>query len=58
MKVYLRKQLINTSPTTKIEIFSFALNSFCGGKEIKTNREPEWWKTFNTEQEALESIGL
>ena len=46
MKVYLRKQLVNNSPTTKIEVFRFTLNSLCGGKEIDTNKEPEWWRTF------------
>lgn len=53
MTVYLRKQLINNSPTTKVEVFSFALDPFCGGKEVKTDKEPEWWRTFYTEQEAL-----
>lgn len=53
MVVYLRKQLINDSPATKIEVFSFTLDSFCGGKEVKTNKEPEWWRRFDTEQDAL-----
>lgn len=56
MKVYLRKQLVNNSPTTKIEVFNFTLDSLCGGKEIDTNKEPEWWRTFETEQEAINHL--
>jgi hypothetical protein len=58
MIVYLRKQLVNDSPTTKREVFNFTLYSFYGGKEIKTEKEPEWWRNFNTEYEALKSVKL
>ena len=56
MIVYLRKQLINDTPTTKVEVFNFTLDSLCGGKEINTNKEPEWWRRFETEQEAINHL--
>ena len=58
MTVYLRKQLVNNSPSTKIEVFNFTLSPLFSGKELKTEKEPEWWRNFNTEQEALKSVEL
>lgn len=55
MTVYLRKQLINDTPTTKVEVFNFCSSSFLGAKKIETKTEPNWWQNFKTEQEALES---
>ena len=56
MTVYLRKQTINTSLTEKIEVYNFTVYPFPDAKEIKTRKEPEWWRTFDTEQEALNHL--
>ena len=56
MTVYLRKQLIHDTSDKKVEVFSFCISPFSGGKEIKTDKEPEWWRNFNTEQEALNHL--
>jgi hypothetical protein len=53
MIVYIVKKQINSTPTEKETVFTFAVLSSFGAKKVETKTEPEWYKTFKTEQEAL-----
>ena len=56
MEVYLTKIQIKDTPTTKTEVFIFNVFSSFGAKKVETEKEPEWWKTFKTEQEAINHL--
>jgi hypothetical protein len=53
MIVYLTTKQINSTPTEKETVFTFAVLPSFGAKKVETKTEPEWYKTFKTEQEAL-----
>ena len=58
MKIYLKSQLFNDTPTTKVRKFIFC----CIKPEIKSiigefnSREPEWFRTFETTESAINYI--
>lgn len=59
MKVYLATTLVNVTPTTKKQCFTF--NMFKTSKTIKefeVKCSLEWWKVFETEQQAIEYVNL
>ena len=53
MIVYIVKKQINSTPTEKETVFTFTVLPSFGAKKVETKTEPEWYKTFKTEQEAL-----
>ena len=56
MEVYLVKKQIFTTPTEKETVFMFNISPSFGAKEIETKTEPKWWRTFPTEEQALQSL--
>lgn len=58
MTVYLRKQLIADTPTTKKEVYNFTTNAFYGIEPIEVKTEPDWWRNFDTKTEALKHLTI
>jgi hypothetical protein len=53
MTVYLTTKQTNSTPIEKETVFMFSVLPSFGAKKVETEIEPEWWRTFKTEQEVL-----
>ena len=53
MIVYLTKKQINLTQTEKETIIMVCVSYSLGAKKVQTTKEPEYWRIFKTEQEAL-----
>jgi hypothetical protein len=57
MKVYLKRDWVYIAPKEKQYKFSFCVLPSCKtGNVIETKSEPEFWKLFDTQPEAMQYL--